>query len=168
MSVFDKLDKESEKLNFDMYENKPAVNYIRSPKICFVIFGCSGSNKSTIAQVLKTNWNPQFTVKVCEADLYFYQNGHYNFNAQKLGQAHLFCQDEFKKALDNNTNLVIVSNTSTRRAERDFYINLAKSAGYTTFCLLSENINDSKDLHGVPEETLYKQETNIKQSLKLR
>lgn len=137
-------------------------------KIAIICFGASGSGKSTFANILKNKWHPQSTVVTCEADEYFCQHGEYKFNPRDLGKAHLFCQNKFKNALDNNVNLVIVSNTSTRRSERDTYINLAKEKGYLVFSLLSENVNETKDVHGLEEMTLLRQENNIFESLKLR
>lgn len=165
MSVFNELQKESEKLGFDMYEN---VDPKYSNKVCFVLRSVSGAGKTTLAELLDLNWQEGKTVEICEADDYFYNGQEYKFDSRELGNAHKHCRNKFEKCLDSGINLVIVSNTNTRwENEAEFYVNLAKQKGYTVFSLVLENINETKDIHGLSDETKLRQKTNLMKSVKL-
>lgn len=147
-------------------------------KVVIILRSCSGAGKSTFAKYLKSlidgeDNNGRVYVSdncvTCEADDYYLEKyGRYKWSPQEIGLAHKWCQEKFKKALHDGVPLVICSNTSTKNSEVDFYLNLAKEFGYQVFCMLMENRNETKNIHNVPEETLLKQERNIKESLKLR
>jgi adenylate kinase family enzyme len=86
----------------------------------YLLRGISGSGKSTLANEIQ-NKSPLNT-KHFEADMFFYDvNGDYQFDASKLKEAHQWCFDSFKTALDECYD-VIVSNTSTKRWELQKYI----------------------------------------------
>jgi hypothetical protein len=96
-----------------------------------IIRGPSGSGKSTIAAArLGTRCAfGQRGVTWFEADMYFERNGHYNFDASLLGQAHNWCQEQVRKALQAGHDEVIVSNTCTTSAELQDYLNIAAETG---------------------------------------
>jgi hypothetical protein len=144
---------------------------ISSNKVAILIRGVSGSTKSSFAQYIKEieNIDENGAAIICEADDYYIEKyGSYKWNPQEIGLAHKWCQEKFKKALYDGISPVICSNTSTKNSEVDFYLNLAKEFGYVVFCMVMENRNETKNTHNVPEESLLKQERNIKESLKLR
>ena len=96
-----------------------------------------------------------------------FEDGEYKFEVRKLGFCHIKCMHQFKTALEDGAELVIVDNTNTKVKDYSFYEDLAKEKGYRVFVLVVENTANQKDIHGVPEATLTKQAENIKTSLRL-
>lgn len=132
-------------------------------KNLIIIRGKSGSGKSSLAKYIQS-LDP--TSIICEADHYFYDaNGNYNFNPAKIHLAHKECQEKFKRALESGVT-AIVSNTSTKRSERDFYLNAAKEKGYRVFSIVIENLG-TKDIHGLPLEVLTRQKETLKNNIDL-
>lgn len=126
-------------------------------KTLILLRGLPGSGKSTLAN---TMWSEYC---VCEADQYFYdQEGNYNFDASKLGQAHAWCKSKVRQFMeDNRLNSqfyaeIVVSNTSTTEKELRPYLDLAREFGYMVVSLIVENRHGSKSVHGVPDETIEK------------
>lgn len=138
-------------------------------RVFLLLRGVSGSGKTTYADYLKSLFNTDFTRDciICTADEYFEQDGEYKFDPTKLGAAHKYCYDKFFNGLKANTELIIVANTSTRESECKPYLDAARAHGYTVFSLVVENVNGTKDVHNVPEETLNKQKQRLLSSIKL-
>lgn len=132
-------------------------------KFAYILRARSGAGKTTLAESLKSLY-PEAVI--CTADDYFCVDGVYQFDAAKLGECHRLCREKFQKALDEG-KVVICANTNTTEKERKIYVDMARAAGYTVFSLVVENIHGGENQHGVPEATLEKQATNIKNSLKL-
>lgn len=133
-------------------------------KTFFLIAGASGSGKTTLAKTLTDMYPDSFCI--CEADSYFYdKDGKYNFDPSKLGAAHASCQKRFENALKTDTQLVIVSNTSTTAKERKIYVDKAAEYGYTTHVVVVERHLGTKSVHNVPQETLDRQVANLRQSI---
>lgn len=114
-----------------------------------LIRGVSGSGKSTFAEFL---YAPIFS-----ADDYFMRNGKYEFDANKLGAAHLDCQTKTANALKKGTPRVVVANTFTTVRELKPYIELGKKYGYRVFTIVVENRHGGINVHNVPAATLAKQ-----------
>jgi len=131
--------------------------------------GTSGVGKSTYANFLNLlAFDAAKTCVICTADDFFEQDGQYKFDASLLGQAHYECKDKFIQALARRVDLIIVANTSTKLEDFEFYLDRAKTFGYQIFVMVLENYHSGINVHGVPDETLLRQENNIKNSLKLR
>ena len=128
-------------------------------KTLFVVRGLPGSGKSTLAKKLCT---PDH---IWEADKYFYDNlGNYNFDVDKLGTAHKWCQLGVEYSMQNEVEYVCVSNTSTTEKELDPYLTLADKYGYRIVSVVVENRHGNTSTHNVPDETLQKMKSrfNIK------
>nr|CAD7570432.1 unnamed protein product [Timema californicum] len=54
----------------------------------------------------------------------------YEFNQDKLHEAHISCKDKAKKACEDNINVVIIDNTNIRQWEMEYYFDLAKETCY--------------------------------------
>mgnify|MGYP006296996877 CR=1 FL=1 len=113
-----------------------------------LIRGISGSGKTTYAKKLMQD-DP--SLKHYEADMYFYQDGKYNFNPQKLKDAHAWCKNKTEDALKNGTS-VIVSNTFTQKWEIEPYIQLGKKYGAQV--IIKKATGNYQNVHGVPDEAL--------------
>lgn len=124
-------------------------------KQLYIIRGVSGSGKSTFAIELSLALSGCGVEAFCvEADSYFRDSfGNYNFNPEKLYDAHKCCQRTVEKKMQDGA-VVIVSNTSTKESELKPYLTLAEKYGYNVTSLIVENRNNTKSIHNVPEETL--------------
>jgi len=128
-----------------------------------ILRGLPGAGKSTFANFI---WE---SGTIFEADKYFYdKDGNYNFDANKLYQAHKWCQESVKTAmLDNAVSRgehypeIIVSNTSTTEKELEPYFELAKLFDYKVVSLIVENRHGNVTSHNVPAETLLKMEARF-------
>lgn len=114
-----------------------------------LIRGIPGSGKSTLANLLASSIE---NAHVFEADMYFMKDGKYQFDRDKLRQAHQWCQDSTKLLLLDNDATVIVSNTFTTSKELKPYFALAKEHGIVPSVFLCQN--DWGSIHNVPDETL--------------
>lgn len=98
-----------------------------------LLVGCSGSGKSTYAQVHFPK------AVVVSADHYFEelaastnQTFEEVWNLWQLGSAHSQCQQRFLNAISKKVPVVIVDNTNVRRADRHRYIKMATELGCET------------------------------------
>lgn len=134
-------------------------------KKILILRGTSSSGKSTFAKFI-ASLDP--SAVICCADDYFYVDGEYRFDVSKLRAAHFFCKETFLDAIDKEAKTIIVANTNTKEKDFSFYENYGKVAGYTVTFLVVENRHGNKNLHNVPQETLDRQERDIRESLKLQ
>jgi len=135
-------------------------------KNLYLIRGVSGAGKSTFGQSLCTS---TLFDKHIEADQYFIdKEGNYNWDLNKLGQAHGWCQEQVETCMKESFHRVVVTNTATRESDLNPYYKLAKKYGYRVFSIILENRHGGKDVHGVPEQTLTKMEEYLRNSIKLR
>ena len=118
--------------------------------------GLPGAGKSTFAKLLGG--------KHIETDMFFMVGGEYKFDASKLKEAHLWCQNECDRLMGWGVD-VVVSNTFTQEWEMQHYYDLAKKHGYTVFSLIVENRHGGVNEHNVPEETLIKMKNRFEINL---
>jgi len=137
-----------------------------SDKTLWILRGCSGSGKTTVANLLSSL--PDSDAIAADDYWYFIGNGEYTFDIQRLGEAHKWCQDNVKDSMENNATNVIVHNTNTTDREINPYLEMAEKFNYRVVSLVVENRHGSSDVHGVPEDVKNKQEKRLKSSLKLR
>lgn len=98
----------------DLYSKETDLN---RPKLT-LIRGLPGSGKSTLAKTLNAVH--------LEADIYFInKQGEYQFDAQRLKEAHLWCQQQCKYHLNRGEN-VVIANTFVMHWEMEPYRKLAK------------------------------------------
>lgn len=124
-------------------------------KTLFLLRGLPGAGKSTLAQLLAPDY------EIFEADKFWYQNSEneYKFDADRLHEAHQWCQNGVEDAMENNKDTwfnLIVSNTLTTEKELKPYYELARKYDYRVISLIVENRHEGKSIHNVPEETLQK------------
>ncbi len=139
-------------------------------KQVIIIRGVPGCGKTTIANyinnlcILTNRYS-----RVCCADDFFIDKitGEYKWDGEKIGQAHEYCKDLFKTSLENNYDLVIVANTSTKESDVLFYRNLAIEHGYKVSVMTVENFHEGEDEHNVPEDVKLKMRDSLKNSQRL-
>ena len=126
-------------------------------KELYLIRGCPGSGKSTLAKSLGGTH--------IEADMYFMEDGGYQFDVTRLKDAHKWCQDSVEEAmtwdeypeiefLSSGVSKIVVSNTFTQEWEMTPYFELAEKHGYKVYSLICENRHGGINEHGVPEDKL--------------
>lgn len=132
----------------------------RVPKVV-VLRGISGSGKSTYAKNLAAEVEDSVIVS---ADNYFYKDGEYKFDKNKLGDAHAECLRQFLFALERGTELVIVDNTSAQAFECSPYMQLSYAFEYDAEIVTlvqDPSVAAKRNLHGVNETVIRRQLSNI-------
>lgn len=135
-------------------------------KIVYLMRGLPGNGKSTLAEMLTDTTKSSV---ICCADDYFtdIETGEYNWSAEKIGSAHMWCQNLFKESLADGVEIIVVANTNTTTKDVNTYRKLAIEAGYMVFVLTVENWHDGMDIHNVPEEVKDKMRKALINSIKL-
>tara|TARA_Y100001938_G_scaffold149975_1_gene238992 strand:+ start:444 stop:866 length:423 start_codon:yes stop_codon:yes gene_type:complete len=129
-------------------------------KVLYIVRGLSGSGKSSIAKELVNQiWDSEsksFIEDFYSADDYFTDyNGNYNFDPNKLKEAHEECQKNVELAMQRDcVRKVAVANTFSQAWEAEPYFKLAKKHGFNPFVL--ECQNDFGNIHEVPQKSIDK------------
>ena len=131
-----------------------------------ILSGISGSGKSTLAKKLADEETASGgTAKICCADDYFMDSaGHYNFEPNKLGDAHAQCYSQFLQALDEGVKLVIVPNTSTRTDEISPYFLGAAAYGIKAKLITLDcdpEVAAGRNVHGLDARSVKRQMGNL-------
>jgi predicted kinase len=108
-----------------------------------LVRGLPGSGKSTVAKKIGG--------RHLEADMYFMEGGEYKFDANRIRDAHEWCQSETRRNLEIG-NSVVVSNTFTTIKELRPYFDIAKEFNIVPSVITCHN--QFANVHNVPEETL--------------
>jgi uridine kinase len=142
-----------------IYEN---IN-TNQDKTVIIVRGVSGVGKTTFANIVA---EPKI---VCTADDYFEQNGKYNFDPTKLGDAHRQSMSRFDQALINpSIKNIVVANTNVKPSDYRYYVDKANEAGVKVIYVVLEKRHDNPNVHNVGEDILKRQEDNLRKDLKLR
>ena len=127
-------------------------------KVLYIVRGFAGSGKSSIAQELVNPiWDSEsetFIKDFYSADDYFTdKEGNYNFDPNKLKEAHEQCQENVELAMQRDcVRKIAVANTFSQAWEAEPYFKLAKKHDFNPFVL--ECQNDFGNIHGVPQESI--------------
>jgi hypothetical protein len=115
-------------------------------KTLILLRGLPGSGKSTLAQTIGG--------EQVEADQYFMVQGKYQFQPEKLKQAHEWCRNQVQDWMFLNVPLIVVSNTFTQEWEMEPYFQLGEKFGYRVSSVIVENRHFGQNSHGVPADKL--------------
>lgn len=127
-------------------------------KKLFIIRGIPGAGKSTLANIIAD--------KVCTTDDYYIMNDEYKFDVNKINNAHNWCKRKCRHYMKIGIPKLAVANTSSRKKEFQYYIDLAKEYGYEIHSIIVENRHEGETLHNVPEENIKKMKNRFE--IKLR
>jgi len=113
-----------------------------------LIRGIPGSGKTTLARKIVSKTGARHF----EADMYFEDdNGHYEYDRNKIHLAHKWCQHQTELALINGQD-VVVSNTFTRIKEMQPYIDMADKHDASLKVITSSY--PGKSIHSVPDNVI--------------
>ena len=124
-----------------------------------LVRGLPGSGKTTIARMLVGSLHSQMiepSSLLVSADDYFTfvlgEYGEYEFDPEKLKDAHDWCQREAFAAMSDGDDLVVVHNTFTTMWEMNPYLAVAKLHDYSIQVI--ECKGNFGSVHDVPAETI--------------
>lgn len=128
-----------------------------------IMRGISGAGKSTY---IKNHFPAGL---VFSADHFWIdENGKYNFDLRRLGEAHAWCLRKFILECKENTDpnaVIVVDNTNTSIAELAPYVAVANAYGHDVE-VISINIDvavaNKRNVHNVPMEATERQHRNFK------
>lgn len=110
-----------------------------------LVIGLPGAGKSTFARTVPNASN-------YEADMFFVdKDGNYNFDRNRIKEAHEWCQRMTERDLSAGKN-VVVSNTGLQRWEREKYYEIARRCGARV--QVKTMTGNYGNIHDVPEEVL--------------
>lgn len=114
-------------------------------KILYIIRGLPGAGKSTLGKRI---------AEACfSADDYFTdERGNYNFNKDKIGDAHRYCYNNVKLGMLCQMKEIAVANTFTREYEMLPYYQLAETYRYNVVEITVKS--SFHNIHNVPEEVI--------------
>ena len=116
--------------------------------------GLPGAGKSTLAKVI-LQFRETDEPEVLSADDFFVNdNGVYEFDAQKIKEAHQYCQFRCSERMRQQKAKIVVANTFTQEWEMDDYFKMAERYNYRVHTVIVENRHGNENVHGVPEDKL--------------
>jgi len=126
-------------------------------KNLFIFRGISGSGKTTSCELL-------CDVSIGD-DMFFEQNGNYTrFTKYYKKVSSEWAYSLVENAMKNNVPKIGINNMFLKYKSIEPYIELAKKYKYNVFQFIVENINNTKNIHGISNEGIekYKKQIEIK------
>ena len=130
-------------------------------KQLILVRGLSGSGKTLLASTICGDAENRFMISA--DDFFVDDQGEYRFNGDKLKEAHTWCQEETKEAMEDDFEVIVVHNTFTRKWEVDPYLELAEKLGYAVQVInlydggLSDRELSQRCVHNIPAHVIQKQ-----------
>jgi len=129
-------------------------------KSLILVRGIPGSGKTTFAEFITPP-----DVPVISADNYFYENGKFSFQPDKLGEAHKYSQLCALTMMEKGFLSICVANTFTTQKEMEPYFEMADKYGYRVFSIIVENRHGNNSVHNVPDKTILAMKERFNTSL---
>ncbi|KAJ8867418.1 hypothetical protein PR048_031219 [Dryococelus australis] len=113
-------------LKFPFIDDKETIEYVFGSRVMFIMRGLPGSGKSTLARAIKGTYPDSV---LCSADD-FMLNNRFQYDRDRLHDAQVSCQQKARHACEDGVNVVVVDNSSVRKWELDYYLELAMENCY--------------------------------------
>lgn len=127
-----------------------------------LVRGIPGSGKSTFASMISSNTH-------FEADQFFTDSqGNYKWDANKIGEAHEWCQKQIRERMARDISPLYVANTFTTEKEMKPYFDMAEKYGYQLSSIVIENRHGNENIHSVKSDVIDRMEVKLRNSIKLR
>lgn len=156
-------------MNFPILLEEKTIEYIQRNKLMVILRGLSGSGKSTLCDNIKKVYQDAV---ICSADNFFMVDGVYDFNPEKLKDAHQYCQKCAQQAAKRNCHVIIIDNTNVRHWEYQVYLKMCKEYNYVAVVLEPQtpwgfNAEElaHRNTHGLTAEFLAKKLKMYQQAL---
>jgi predicted kinase len=122
-------------------------------KELILLRGLPGAGKSTLAAILAEDNYPIFSV-----DDYFTdkKTGAYAFDYRNNHIAYSECEQNTRRAMQQQEKKIFVHNTFTLEWELEPYFKLAGEFGYRVFVATVEKRHSAPNIHAIPDEQLRK------------
>ncbi len=124
-------------------------------KQLIIMRGLPGSGKSYLAKKLAENGI------IFSTDDFFVKDGVYNFDKEKIGEAHGWNQNRAKSAMDKGEPLIVIDNTNVLAWESKEYVIHGIKLGYEILIKIPEtpwafNFDEllERNQHSLPEDVL--------------
>ena len=155
---FEKCGKEKEfqeHSRLSILTDRSSIQFVQSSLTMLILRGLPGSGKSSLVGRIRKTY-PQ--AEVCSADAYFtHADGSYQYDRDKIKEAHIFSQEKAEALCRDACNLVIVDNTHVKRWELQPYLNIATKFRYSVV-ILEPQTPWAKD----PEQLAMRNSHNVK------
>ncbi len=116
--------------------------------------GLPGSGKSTLAKIILQLRSTDEPEVLSADDFFINENGEYDFDSQKIKEAHNYCQFRCSERMRQQKVRIVVANTFTQEWEMDEYFKMAERYNYRVHTVVVENRHGNENVHGVPEDKL--------------
>jgi len=116
--------------------------------------GLPGSGKSTLAKIILQLRSTDEPEVLSADDFFINENGEYDFDSQKIKEAHNYCQFRCSERMRQQKAKIVVANTFTQEWEMDEYFKMAERYNYRVHTVIVENRHGNENVHGVPEVKL--------------
>jgi predicted kinase len=116
--------------------------------------GLPGSGKSTLAKIILQLRSTDEPEVLSADDFFINENGEYDFDSQKIKEAHNYCQFRCSERMRQQKVRIVVANTFTQESEMDEYFKMAERYNYRVHTVIVENRHGNENIHGVPEDKL--------------
>ncbi len=138
-------------------------------KDCYIMVGPPGSGKSTKTWEILEQQNillPEcFNNHVCSADNYMKVDGKYQFNWDRLREAHMLCMKRFIQLINNNEECIVVDNCNVSKEHISPYITVASAFDYKVhvirFPFTQAKELEQRNIHGVPLTNIQKMQRSM-------
>ena len=116
--------------------------------------GLPGSGKSTLAKIILQVRSTDEPEVLSADDFFINEYGEYDFDSQKIKEAHNYCQFRCSERMRQGIARIVVANTFTQEWEMKTYFDIAERYNYRVHSVIVENRHGNENIHGVPENKL--------------